>query len=278
MTCSSLILLSLLAQAPIVKAPAPPAKTPASAPKTSVAPKTASGPNANVAAKTGVAPKPLPAKVTPVKPKVTAVAAPLTTDEQKTLYTIGLSIAKSLAPFELTPAEFELVKRGLSDAGAKTPAVDLMEWGPKIQELAKARQARRAEKEKVASAAYLIKAAGELGAVKTDSGIIYKQLKAGTGASPKATDTVKVHYRGTLTDGTEFDSSYKRNEPASFGLNQVIKCWTEGVQKMKVGEKAQLVCPSGLAYGDQGRPSIPGGATLIFEIELLEIAASTPPE
>ena len=278
MTCSSLILLSLLAQAPIVKAPAPPAKTPADAPKKSVAPKTASGPNANVAAKTGVAPKPLPAKVTPVKPKVTAVAAPLTTDEQKTLYTIGLSIAKSLAPFELTPAEFELVKRGLSDAGAKTPAVDLMEWGPKIQELAKARQARGAEKEKVASAAYLIKAAGELGAVKTDSGIIYKQLKAGTGASPKATDTVKVHYRGTLTDGTEFDSSYKRNEPASFGLNQVIKCWTEGVQKMKVGEKAQLVCPSGLAYGDQGRPSIPGGATLIFEIELLEIAASTPPE
>ena len=213
-----------------------------------------------------------------VNPKGAATPAPLTTDEQKTIYTLGLSIAKSLEPFALSPAELALVQRGLSDAAAKTPAVEISEWVPKIQGLAQARQAIVAEKEKGASAAYLVKAAAETGAVKTESGIIYKQLSAGTGASPKATDTVKVHYRGTLTNGTEFDSSYKRNEPASFGLNQVIACWTEGVQKMKVGEKAQLVCPSGLAYGDQGRPSIPGGATLIFEIELLEIVgAATPP-
>ena len=102
--------------------------------------------------------------------------------------------------------------------------------------------------------------------------MVYKQLKAGTGASPKASDTVKVNYRGTLMDGTEFDSSYKRNQPTTFPLNGVIKCWTEGVQKMKVGGKAQLVCPSELAYGDQGHPPvIPPGATLTFEVELLEI-------
>jgi FKBP-type peptidyl-prolyl cis-trans isomerase FkpA len=102
--------------------------------------------------------------------------------------------------------------------------------------------------------------------------MIYKEMVAGTGASPKATDTVKVHYRGALVDGTEFDSSYKRNEPTQFALNGVIPCWTEGVQRMKVGGKATLICPSNLAYGDQGRPSIPGGATLVFQIELLEIA------
>jgi FKBP-type peptidyl-prolyl cis-trans isomerase FkpA len=120
--------------------------------------------------------------------------------------------------------------------------------------------------------AFLDKAAGEQGAVKTSSGLVYKELTPGTGASPKATDTVKVNYRGTLTDGTEFDSSYKRNEPAEFPLNQVIPCWTEGVQRMKVGGKSRLVCPSGIAYGDGGRPPvIPGGATLVFEIELLGV-------
>jgi FKBP-type peptidyl-prolyl cis-trans isomerase FkpA len=103
------------------------------------------------------------------------------------------------------------------------------------------------------------------------SGVVYRELKACSGASPRATDMVKVHYRGTLIDGTEFDSSYKRNEPASFPLNGVIPCWTEGVQMMKIGGKSQLVCPSSTAYGDAGRPGIPGGATLIFEVELLGI-------
>jgi FKBP-type peptidyl-prolyl cis-trans isomerase FkpA len=195
----------------------------------------------------------------------------LTTDEQKTIYALGLSIAKSLSPFDLSPAEIDIIKRALTDAAANKPAVQLEEWGPKIDPLVRARGAKVAEKEKAVSAAYLTKAAAEPGAVKTESGMIIKELKAGTGASPKATDTVKVNYRGTLVNGTEFDSSYKRNEPASFPLNGVIPCWTEGVRRMKVGGKAQLVCPSNLAYGDQGRPSIPGGATLIFEIELLEI-------
>ena len=137
--------------------------------------------------------------------------------------------------------------------------------------LATARAARVAEKQKAMSAAFLSKAAAEPGAQKTESGMVYRELRPGTGASPNATDTVKVNYRGTLVDGTEFDSSYKRGEPAQLPLNGVIKCWTEGVQKMKIGGKSQLVCPADLAYGEGGRPGIPGGATLIFEIELLQI-------
>jgi FKBP-type peptidyl-prolyl cis-trans isomerase FkpA len=108
---------------------------------------------------------------------------------------------------------------------------------------------------------------------KTASGIVITTLKEGSGASPKASDTVKVHYRGTLTDGKEFDSSYKRGQPASFPLNRVIPCWTEGVQTLKLGGKAKLQCPSQLAYGNRGIPGvIPPDATLLFEIELLEIA------
>ncbi|MGA2715679.1 MAG: FKBP-type peptidyl-prolyl cis-trans isomerase [Bryobacteraceae bacterium] len=130
----------------------------------------------------------------------------------------------------------------------------------------------KAPAEQPSAQAFLDKAAAEPGAVKTASGLVYRETEPGTGASPKATDTVKVHYRGTLTDGTEFDSSYKRNEPAEFPLNRVIPCWTEGVQKMKVGGKARLVCPASIAYGDAGSPPvIPGGATLVFEIELLGI-------
>jgi FKBP-type peptidyl-prolyl cis-trans isomerase FkpA len=199
---------------------------------------------------------------------------PLTTDDEKTVYALGLSIAKSLSPFDLSPAEIDILKRALTDAAANKPEIKLDEWGPKIDGLARARGAKVTERQKATSAAYLTKAAAEPGAVKTESGMVVKELKAGTGASPKATDTVKVNYRGTLVDGTEFDSSYKRNEPASFPLNGVIPCWTEGVQRMKVGGKSKLICPSNLAYGDQGRPGIPGGATLVFEIELLEIGGA----
>jgi FKBP-type peptidyl-prolyl cis-trans isomerase FkpA len=119
----------------------------------------------------------------------------------------------------------------------------------------------------------LKKAAAEKGAVVTESGLVFLSLRDGKGASPVATDTVKVHYRGTFTDGREFDSSYKRNEPTSFPLNRVIKCWTEGVQKIKVGGKARLTCPSAIAYGEKGAGGgeIPGGATLVFEVELLAV-------
>lgn len=218
-------------------------------------------------------PPPAAPKDAPPKPAAapgTAAPQPVT-DEEKTIYAIGLSISRSLIQFNLSPAEEQLVRQALVDSDANKPAVDLSVWGPKIQALATARAEQAAVREKLASSAYLIKAAAEPGVVKTESGLIYHEDRAGTGASPKATDTVKVNYSGKLVNGTEFDSSYKRNEPAQFPLNGVIKCWTEGVQKMKVGGKSTLVCPSDLAYGDQGRPSIPGGATLIFEIELLDI-------
>jgi len=120
--------------------------------------------------------------------------------------------------------------------------------------------------------AFLEKAAKEPGAIKTESGLVYRELTPGTGPSPSATDMVTVNYRGTLIDGTEFDSSYKHGQPVPLALNQVIPCWTEGVQRMKVGGKSKLVCPSDSAYGPQGSPPvIPPNATLEFEIELLAI-------
>ena len=119
----------------------------------------------------------------------------------------------------------------------------------------------------------LTAAAKEPGAVTTATGLVYRSLKDGAGASPTAADTVKVNYRGTFPDGREFDSSYKRNEPAQFPLGGVIPCWTEGVQRMKVGGKARLTCPAAIAYGSRGAGgSIPPNATLHFEVELLEIA------
>ena len=118
----------------------------------------------------------------------------------------------------------------------------------------------------------LTKAAAEPGAVKAPSGLIYRSLKDGTGPTPAAADTVRVHYRGTLPDGKEFDSSYARKQPAEFPLNRVIPCWTEGVQRIKVGGKARLTCPAAIAYGDRGAGGvIPPGATLHFEVELLGI-------
>ena len=115
-------------------------------------------------------------------------------------------------------------------------------------------------------------AAKEPGSVTTASGLVFRSLKEGAGANPTAGDTVKVHYRGTFPDGREFDSSHKRGQPATFPLNGVIKCWTEGVQKIKVGGKAKLTCPPSIAYGERGAPgAIPPNATLHFEVELLGI-------
>ena len=110
--------------------------------------------------------------------------------------------------------------------------------------------------------------------VTTPSGLVYQSLKEGSGASPSATDVVKVHYRGTFPDGKEFDSSYKRGEPTEFPLNGVIPCWTEAVQLMKVGGKARITCPPQLAYGERGAGGvIPPNATLVFDIELVKIGA-----
>ena len=202
-----------------------------------------------------------------------ATAADPSTDDQKTFYALGLMISQSLVPFALTESELDQVRSGMTDGVLKrTPKVDLQTFGPKVNQIQQARAAALAEKEKKAGAAFLTKAASESGAKKTESGAIITTIKEGKGATPKATDTVKVHYHGTLVDGTVFDSSVKRGEPATFPLNQVIKCWTEGVQLIKVGGKSRLVCPSALAYGDRGSPpTIKPGATLVFEVELLEI-------
>ena len=122
-----------------------------------------------------------------------------------------------------------------------------------------------------------ISAACSVSAIAADGEVLPSGVKIahevmGSGASPKASDTVKVHYRGTLTDGKEFDSSYKRNAPATFPLNRVIPCWTEGLQKMKVGSKARLTCPPATAYGERGAgAAVPPNATLVFEVELLAI-------
>ncbi|MBX3325799.1 MAG: FKBP-type peptidyl-prolyl cis-trans isomerase [Nitrospira sp.] len=198
-------------------------------------------------------------------------------DDQKTLYALGLALSQSIGTFSLTEAELDMVKSGMTDGVLKrSPKVDLQTFGPKIQQLQQARLALVAEGEKKAGAAFTAKAATEKGAVKTESGIVITPIKPGTGATPKATDTVKVHYHGTLTDGTVFDSSIKRGEPATFPLDKVIKCWTEGVQQIKVGGKSRLVCPSNLAYGDASPPGSPikPGSTLVFEVELLEIVAA----
>ena len=162
--------------------------------------------------------------------------------------------------------------RPLDGVLGKPAQVDLRAYGPKLQELQRSRGAAAAAQEKKAGEAVLAKAAGEKGASKTPAGAVVIPLRPGTGASPSASDKVKVHYHGTLTDGTVFDSSVQRGEPITFPLDGVIRCWTEGVQQMKVGGKARLVCPSDTAYGDRGAPPrIKPGATLVFEVELLEI-------
>lgn len=194
------------------------------------------------------------------------------TDEQKTLYAIGTIIARQLSVFDLTPAELELVKQGLTDAATgKKPLVDESGYTAKVQELANARRTAQGEKLAAEAKRYVESAEKEKGAVKVASGLIYIPLKEGNGASPKATDKVKVNYRGTLVNGQEFDSSYKRGQAAEFPLNQVIPCWTQGLQMMKAGGKSKLICPPEIAYGKAGSGAIPPNATLVFEVELLDI-------
>ena len=216
--------------------------------------------------------QPAPAAPAPAE-KAAKPAETLQTDEQKTLYVLGVWLSQKLDVFGLTAAELKYVQMGLKDAVlGKKPQAELAVYGPKINDLAQARMKVRADKEKQKSKAFLDKMAKEPGAKKSASGLIYFEVKAGSGAAPAATDKVKAHYKGTLIDGTVFDASDKHGtEPMEFALNGVISCWTEGIQKMKVGGKAKLVCPSDIAYGDRGTGGIPGGATLIFEVELVDI-------
>jgi FKBP-type peptidyl-prolyl cis-trans isomerase FkpA len=211
-------------------------------------------------------------------PAATASPAAALSEDEKAVYALGAAIgqqaAQSVRALDLTPAELEVLKKGLaaSLAGEKAE-YSLEQYGPKLQARAEAHAGTAAAAEKQKSAAFRDSAAAEAGAVKLASGLVYKTITPGKGPSPKATDTVRVHYEGTLPDGKVFDSSVKRGQPAEFAVNQVIPCWTEGVQRMKVGEKAKLVCPSEIAYGDRGTPdgTIPPGSTLVFEVELLGI-------
>jgi FKBP-type peptidyl-prolyl cis-trans isomerase FkpA len=200
-------------------------------------------------------------------------AEPPKTEDQKTLYAIGLIVARQLSVFNLSSEEFETVKQGIVDsATGKKAEVDIAAYGDKVQELARARRKAQADKLSASNKEFLEKAATAKGAVKTDSGLVFLSLKDGEGVTPGTTDTVKVNYRGTLPDGKEFDSSYKRGKPIEFRLDGVIKCWGEGLKMMKAGGTAKLVCPPNIAYGEAGAGElIPPGATLVFEVELLEI-------
>jgi FKBP-type peptidyl-prolyl cis-trans isomerase FkpA len=201
------------------------------------------------------------------------------TDDEKALYALGTILGERISEFNLSPQELEIVKRGLTDSvtGAR-PLVETQQFAPRLRQLSQARQARRAEAERRRGQQFAEQAAREPGAQRLPSGLIYREIRPGNGPQPAATDTVTVHYRGTLTNGREFDSSYTRNEPATFPLRGVIPCWTEGVQRMHVGGKARLVCPSDIAYGNRAQREIPPGSTLVFEIELVGIrpAEQTP--
>ncbi len=207
-------------------------------------------------------------------------AAAPQTEDQKALYALGVQMAKQMSILGLSVEEYEFVKQGITDVAAGNKLIAEPEaYMQQINQLAQTRMQAAAQKQRELAKPYLEKAAAEPGAKKTASGLIYQEIKAGTGASPKASSIVKVHYTGTLIDGKEFDSSVKRGQPAEFPVGQVVPCWSEGVTMMKVGGKAKLVCPADLAYGDQGRPPvIPGGATLVFEVELLEVKAAPAPE
>ncbi|HEX6999847.1 MAG TPA: FKBP-type peptidyl-prolyl cis-trans isomerase [Gammaproteobacteria bacterium] len=207
----------------------------------------------------------------------------LGSEHDKTLYALGQAIGEnlssSIAPFALTDEEMALVVVGIGDAlRGNESRVDLEAYMPRVQALAQERaaaaerrEAEAAAAEKEAAKPFLERMAHEPGAERTASGLIFIPITAGTGASPTATDIVNVHYHGTLRDGTVFDSSVDRGQPISFPLDGVIPCWTEGLQKMKVGGKAKLVCPPEIAYGDRAVGSIPAGAALVFEVELLGI-------
>lgn len=206
------------------------------------------------------------------KEAVTADVA-LETENQKTLYAIGMIISNQLQTFALSEEELAPIVQGMTDGIKGEPSqVDMGIYEAKINELVAERSAIVAAKEAAASDSYLKQFESDESIVKTASGALVKMLEEGTGASPEAGDTVMVHYEGTLIDGTVFDSSLSRGSPATFPLSGVIPCWTEGLQKIKVGGKAQLICPANTAYGERGAPpKIGPGATLIFEVNLLEI-------
>jgi FKBP-type peptidyl-prolyl cis-trans isomerase len=233
-------------------------------------------------AKPAAAPKPEAPRAAPHGTPAAPRAAPRM-DDTKVLYGVGLAIARSLETFALTPAELDQVLKAVRDGVSGKPK---MAFDPKLQsainDLARSRASKAAEKaaarEKEVGAPYLARMAKDPKARKTPSGAIVIPVQEGTGATPKETDKVKVNYTGTLVNGNVFDSSQGRG-PAEFPLNQVVRCWTEALQTMKVGGKAKVVCPAALAYGDRGNPPvIPGNAVLTFDVELLDVVKPAEPQ
>lgn len=198
----------------------------------------------------------------------------LENDDDKTFYAMGYMLGGNLQRLNLTDKEMGALYKGLAAAAKNDKAeVDMATYQQKIQGLFKDRMDKAAVKEKEGGKAFLEKFGKEAGVKTTASGLAYQVIKEGTGATPGPEDVVEVHYHGTLADGTVFDSSVERGQTISFPLNRVIKGWTEGLQLMKVGGKTKFVIPSDLAYGDAGAPpKIPGGATLVFEVELFKVS------
>ena len=203
-----------------------------------------------------------------------------TTEEEKTLYSLGFTMSRSLAGFGLSESELQVLKRGLSDGVLdREPLVRTEAYAADIQRLQRARATSTAKAEDQLAQAFIEQAAAEPGARRTDSGLVIQEIAAGSGEPPASTDTVRVHYHGSLRDGTVFDSSVERGKPAVFPLNRVIPCWTEALQQMRAGGKIKLTCPAATAYGDRGAPpKIPPGAALSFDVELIEIVSASPPK
>jgi FKBP-type peptidyl-prolyl cis-trans isomerase FkpA len=196
----------------------------------------------------------------------------LETEDERKLYALGLAISSRIPKFNPTDAEIDVIVAGLRDGfKGKEPRVDMAEYSKQLDPFLQARMVKLSEAEMAAGATFREEAARQPGAVKSESGVIFIEVEAGSGEQPGDAQTVKVHYKGTLRDGTVFDSSYDRGEPAEFRVDSVVPCFAEGLKKMKVGGKARLVCPAETAYGNRGTPRIPPGATLAFEVELIEI-------
>jgi len=198
-------------------------------------------------------------------------------EQDKTSYEMGVLMGRGLDNFELSEAEFNQVRAGLADGyHHRADFEEAKAYRPKVQELQRERSAQIAKEEKKAGEAYLDKAAAQAGATRTASGLLYVPVSVGSGAIPGHTDQIKVNYEGRLIDGTVFDSSVERKQPAVLSVANVIPCWSEALQLMKVGGKSRIVCPSDLAYGDHGAlPNIKPGATLVFDVELLDIVPPT---
>ena len=207
-----------------------------------------------------------------------APAAPVS-ELDKTMYTLGLALGSDLKRLELSESEVDMVSIGLKDGIlGRDPVVDREEYTEKLNELARERMMAAVARDKEVSAAFITAQAALPGARQSESGVVYIEQLAGSGAMAGATDSVTVHYTGSLSDGTVFDSSVERGEPATFPLNRVIPCWTEGLQNMQVGTKATLVCPPDTAYGDRGSPpTIPPASVLRFEVELLGMEPAAEP-